>query len=599
MTDRIPIHRSIRWRLWILFATAAVLTGALSAAGFLKLSRTVELAQETDHAAEAHDAGSQVQRAVTSLESDLNAYLVLRSPTSRQAVEYDLEAIDSALALLTPHVGHDTELAAHIAPIVRRSESLISETQQLLDVAATDAPNLNRRVAATYSALDIVRDSYEAYSDLSLSYVGEAAHMQEENASEVMAHISLGIFFAAFLLLASIMVGNRVLGSVAKVRDSAVSIASGDLDQKIEVTGADEIGHLATAFNSMTQQLRESIETLERRVDERTAELNTINDRLHDEVAERRATEQAAQAQATELEATLQELGSTHTQLLQAQKLEAIGGLAAGVAHEVNTPIQFVGDNVRFLKDSFAQVIELANTFSAAIAEANGQMAPEIKDTLARALATADVGFLAEEVPDALDETLHGVDRIAEIVRALKEFSHPGGQERRSVDLNHVVTNTVAISKNEWKYVADLDVRLCGDSEPIEAQSGPLGQVLLVLIVNAAQAIEGAVEGTAEKGLITVSTRQTKDWAILEVSDTGCGIPEEHRDKIFDHFFTTKDVGKGSGQGLSIAHSIVVQKHGGEIECESEVGRGTKFIVRLPRNADVTPELEDANVGSA
>jgi PAS domain S-box-containing protein len=253
-------------------------------------------------------------------------------------------------------------------------------------------------------------------------------------------------------------------------------------------------------------------------------------------------------------------------ELTQSQRLEAIGQLAAGIAHEINTPIQFIGDNLRFLKDSFATLASVATSD-----RASRNVADE-----------GELGYLLEEVPKAVEQSIEGAGQVANIVRAMKEFSHPSTRQKQPVDLNRILKNTVVISRNEWKYVADVDTDLDPTLPPVPCLPGEIGQVFLNLIVNAAQAIAKAVEEHQRpRGLITVRSRAENGYARFDIEDNGAGIPVDIRRRVFDPFFTTKAIGKGTGQGLTVAHSIVVKSHEGSITFESEEGRGTVFTVRL------------------
>ncbi|GAB4560358.1 MAG: hypothetical protein Kow0047_06900 [Anaerolineae bacterium] len=268
-------------------------------------------------------------------------------------------------------------------------------------------------------------------------------------------------------------------------------------------------------------------------------------------------------------------------QLSQAQKLQAIGRLAAGIAHEINTPTQYVSDNLRFLRDAFqelsAWLTKVPQVATAPIhtggtsAGANG--------------AEPDLEFLLSEIPAAIEQSIEGLERVNQIVRAMKEFSHPGTEGKIAVDLNRAIESTVTIARNEWKYVADVELDLASDLPLVPCLVHDLNQAILNIIVNAAHAIEDVVKGNghgAKKGKIHISTHKDGDWVEIRISDTGTGIPEEIRDKIFEPFFTTKGVGRGTGQGLAIAHHVVVEKHGGTLTFETELGKGTTFIIRLP-----------------
>lgn len=276
-------------------------------------------------------------------------------------------------------------------------------------------------------------------------------------------------------------------------------------------------------------------------------------------------------------------------QLQQARKLQSIGQLAAGIAHEINTPIQYVGDNVRFLGDACNSLLDLMPLLAQLLeALPDGHWRPHtgaIRDILER----IDVPYLSVEVPLALRQTLEGVERVTKIVRAMKDFSHPGAEEKIAVNLNRAVSSTVTVCRNEWRYVADLEMDLEPDLPWVTCLPGPINEVILNLIVNAADAIADARQqygwGDDHKGLIRVATHHTDNEVQLTVSDTGTGMSEAISSRIFDPFFTTKEVGCGTGQGLAITHQIVVERHGGRIEVDTQLGRGSSFKISLPITA--------------
>jgi len=281
-------------------------------------------------------------------------------------------------------------------------------------------------------------------------------------------------------------------------------------------------------------------------------------------------------------------------QLHQAQKLESVGQLAAGIAHEINTPIQYVGDNIRFLHDSFVDLKDLLTAYERLFAEvkANGLNSETIQN-VETAIGLSDAGYLLEEIPKAIEQTVEGVARVSSLVSAMKEFSHPGTKEKIPLDLNHAIDCTITVARNEWKYVADLKTDFDLSLPLISCLPGEFNQVILNLIVNSAHSIGDVIKkGTAEKGKIVVQTRKCLDCAEIRVQDTGSGIPENVRARIFDPFFTTKEIGKGTGQGLAIARSVIVDKHGGSIHFETEEGKGTTFIVRLPLKGKVLTTKE-------
>ncbi len=278
------------------------------------------------------------------------------------------------------------------------------------------------------------------------------------------------------------------------------------------------------------------------------------------------------------------ERNAMETQLRQAQKLESVGQLAAGIAHEINTPTQYIGDNIRFLKDAFQDLRTLLVNYERLLAAAkDNTLSLETVEQVTAAVEGADAGYLFEEIPNAIDQAAEGVTRVSTIVSAMKEFSHPDTKEKVPLDLNHAIESTITVARSEWKYVADLETEFDPTLPPISCQPGEFNQVILNLIVNAAHAIGDVVgkEGS-ERGMIKVQTRNCQEWAEIRIQDSGSGIPEKVRARIFDPFFTTKEIGKGTGQGLAIARSVVVDKHNGTIHFETEKGKGTTFVIRLP-----------------
>jgi signal transduction histidine kinase/HAMP domain-containing protein len=270
-------------------------------------------------------------------------------------------------------------------------------------------------------------------------------------------------------------------------------------------------------------------------------------------------------------------------ELRQAQKLEAVGRLASGIAHEINTPVQFVSDSCRFLQEATRSVERVVATYQKELvpaAVATGLAGPALQ-AVARAESEADLPYLMENMPQAADLAMEGLQRVATIVRALKEFAHPDTKEMAPVDLNHAIESTLTIARNEYKYVAEVVTDLAPLPD-ITCHASEVNQAVLNIVVNAAHAIGDVVKGTDQKGTITLRTRVEGELVHLTIQDTGGGIPQAIQDKIFDPFFTTKEVGKGTGQGLWIARSIVCEKHGGELAFETEAGRGTTFHIRLP-----------------
>lgn len=290
------------------------------------------------------------------------------------------------------------------------------------------------------------------------------------------------------------------------------------------------------------------------------------------------------------------EIREAQAQQANGQKLEAIGTLAAGMAHEINTPAQFVGDNLKFLKESFADLMALNEAYSELVEAAHkGPFSKDLVDKVDLAIKDTDPEYLMEEIPAALDQSIDGVARISHIVKAMKDFAHPGGGDWEPADLNKIVSDMITVSTNEWKYAADVETDLDESLPAVRCTPQDIAQVVLNLIVNASHAIaESLGDSPSEKGLIRISTRALPGSVELRVADNGCGIPEELCERIFEPFFTTKDVGQGTGQGLAIAHKAIVGKHHGKLLLESRPGEGATFIVRLP--LDVPVEHKESSV---
>ena len=254
--------------------------------------------------------------------------------------------------------------------------------------------------------------------------------------------------------------------------------------------------------------------------------------------------------------------------MASSDRLESIGRLAAGVAHEINTPIQFLNDSVSFVREGVQELLDYIDKLHAALPQ--------------RPTGDDDIDYLREELPPAMTRMADGLSRIAVIVRSMKNFSHNAEQQAMGeVDLNAAIASTLVIARSEYKDCADLETEY-GEIPPVVCHGGQINQVVLNLVVNSAHAIHDLVKKNGGRGRIGVKTSVDGKQVVIEISDTGGGIPEGIRARIFDPFFTTKEVGRGTGQGLSIVRNVIVKGHGGQLDFDTEIGKGTTFYVRLP-----------------
>jgi len=283
-------------------------------------------------------------------------------------------------------------------------------------------------------------------------------------------------------------------------------------------------------------------------------------------------------------------------QLALSQKMESIGRLAAGIAHEINTPMQYVGDNTHFLNDAFLairQVFEAHDKGMRNAPDLTPEMMKEVFENLNQLRESLDLEFYLSEIPQAVQQSLEGIDRVRKIVLAMKAFSHPANREKKLNDINQGIDTTITISRSEWKYAAEVQTDLDPGLPLVVCEIDEINQVILNMIVNSTHAIQELAEkGGPSKGIIRITTRSQGEKILITISDTGAGIPPANLNRIFDPFFTTKKMGKGTGQGLSMAHNLIVNRHKGEILVDSEVGKGTTFTIILPVNGAAMDSVE-------
>jgi PAS domain S-box-containing protein len=269
-------------------------------------------------------------------------------------------------------------------------------------------------------------------------------------------------------------------------------------------------------------------------------------------------------------------------EMAQGQKLESVGRIAAGVAHEINTSVQFISDSVRFVRHALKDVPHALAAYRGLTAGVlSGRDVTAAAKAAAETDEAADVDYFLKNAPEALDRALEGIGRVGSIVRSMTEFAHPDSRTMADVDINRAIKTTLNMARNEYKAVADVDTDF-GEIPPVHCHAGDVNQVVLNLLLNAAHAIGDVVERTGNKGRITVRTRAIGDFVEISITDTGDGIPESVRGRIFEPFVTTKEVGRGTGQGLALSRGIVVEKLKGSLHFETETAKGTTFFIRLP-----------------
>lgn len=258
------------------------------------------------------------------------------------------------------------------------------------------------------------------------------------------------------------------------------------------------------------------------------------------------------------------------------QSLETIGALASGIMHEINTPIQYVTDNVKFLNEAVSQFVVALQTYQQLLAA----LPDEMKQGIDSGLKADDLSFLVEEAPEAASHAFSGLEHVSNIIAAVKSFAHPTKNEKTLADVRDIVLTTVTVSRNEWKYVANLEATFDEDLPLIPCYPTMLHQVLLNLIVNAVHAIDE--KESSEQGLVNINVTAADDWLEIRVIDNGCGVSSINAAKIMEPFFTTKPAGKGSGQGLALCRSIIEEQHNGRLSFESRLNVGSTFKICLP-----------------
>ncbi len=442
-------------------------------------------------------------------------------------------------------------------------------------------------------------NSFGKSIDFSLNSLAKNIRLQDKLASEqanrskqtaqIARQIIIGIiiivFFGQFWLILL-----PVIKSIKKLQLGANKIGTGDLDYRLNIQTGDEIQELSEQFNQMATALRESYRTLEEKVIARTIELTNTNEILAIEIEQRkqieeilRQSEGQLKQQAQELEQALTELQQTQSQLIQTEKMSSIGQMVAGVAHEINNPVNFIHGNISHANEYIQDILELLQLYQ--------EHYPNPVSEVAEHYQTIDLEFIIEDLPKVIASMQVGTERIRNIVLSLRNFSRLDEADMKAVDIHEGIDSTLLILQNRLKALPNHSeikiIKQYGNLPQVVCYAGQLNQVFMNILNNAIDALDeynsqrSAEEIKSEPSQIIISTQLENDYINIKIADNGSGMTEEVKTRLFDPFFTTKPVGKGTGLGLSICYQII-QKHQGIIVCESELGKGTEFSIQIP-----------------
>jgi len=437
---------------------------------------------------------------------------------------------------------------------------------------------------------DYVRRGGTKY-DEALSSSTEAVNLATKQAQNLLKTSTwLVLIFGVVALIlavgAGLLISRSIYVPILKLKAAAAETGKGKLDTQIEIRSNDEVGQLAASFKKMLNDLKKT---------------TTSIDNLNREIIDRRKAEESVRLAYEELEKSNKELKEMQSQLVQSEKLASIGQLAAGVAHEMNTPVGFVASNFETLENYMKKIKELLQMYGELLGEIEASEKTELSDkanTISKSQNDMKIDFILRDLPELFNDSREGIDRVTSIVQNLRDFSRidqSGNPDKYNI--NDGIKATLIVAQNEIKYDADVKTEL-SDVPLIFCKAGQINQVLLNILINAAQAIKS--QERDNKGTITIKTYVTDDDVVCEISDDGPGIEPDKLPKIFDPFFTTKPVGKGTGLGLSVSYDIIVIKHNGKLIADSSVDEGTKFTIKLPLSKrEAKNEMEAENTNSA
>ena len=500
-----------------------------------------------------------------------------------KGAEHSLQKRVNTTAKLFASTTKDPLLSLDLASLESFSEELLANPDlvyvRVLDAGgqpyaeAGDASLMQKAFVADDRLDDVTDGVYDTSADIAESDIVYGRVELGFDIQAIMEEIAdtrrLGIGIAAVEMLLvglfSLLLGTYLTRQLKVLQVTAKKISQGDYSTRIPVTGHDEVADVSSAFNRMSTALQETQTSR----DEYEEQLIELNQTLEEKVERRTAQ---INRQVAELQAANDKIADTQAKLIQSEKLASVGQLAAGVAHEINNPIGFVRSNLTTLTEYVETYQTLLKAYQSLTSLAEDERSGHIKE-IRKIEDREDIEFINEDITELLKDSVDGTARVRDIVQGLRDFSHAGGQSRTRCDLNRCIESTLKIVKNGLQNKCIIETSLQPVPE-VMANTGEINQILMNLMVNAGQAV-------GENGHITVKTAMHNNSVQIDIQDNGSGIDPSHLDKLFDPFFTTKPVGEGTGLGLAISYGII-QDHDGEIEVNSELGVGTAFTIRLP-----------------
>ena len=500
-----------------------------------------------------------------------------------KGAEHSLQKRVNTTAKLFASTTKDPLLSLDLASLESFSEELLANPDlvyvRVLDAGgqpyaeAGDASLMQKTFVADDRLDDVTDGVYDTSADIAESDIVYGRVELGFDIQAIMEEIAdtrrLGIGIAAVEMLLvglfSLLLGTYLTRQLKVLQVTAKKISQGDYSTRIPVTGHDEVADVSSAFNRMSTALQETQTSR----DEYEEQLIELNQTLEEKVERRTAQ---INRQVAELQAANDKIADTQAKLIQSEKLASVGQLAAGVAHEINNPIGFVRSNLTTLTEYVETYQTLLKTYQSLTSLSEDERSGHITE-IRKIEDREDIEFINEDITELLKDSVDGTARVRDIVQGLRDFSHTGGQSRTRCDLNRCIETTLKIVKNGLQNKCIIETSLQPVPE-VMANTGEINQILMNLMVNAGQAV-------GDNGLITVKTAMHKNTVQIDIQDNGSGIDPSHLDKLFDPFFTTKPVGEGTGLGLAISYGII-QDHDGEIEVNSELGVGTTFTIRLP-----------------